>query len=59
MPNSGSGGASWDQDGDGLGDHEETYIFGTSPLSFDTDGDGRSDGAEIANGTSPLDFYSK
>ena len=60
VPNSGSGGgASWDQDGDGLGDHEEAYIYGTSPLYADTDGDGRSDGAEIAYGTDPLNFYSK
>jgi hypothetical protein len=48
-----------DIDGDGLGDHEEVYIYGTDPLLFDTDGDGLSDGTEIHLGLDPLNFYSK
>jgi hypothetical protein len=50
----GYGSVSWDQDMDGLGDHEEVYIFGTDPLRADSDGDGLNDGAEIWQGTSPL-----
>jgi hypothetical protein len=48
-----------DIDGDGLGDHEEVYIYGTDPMQFDTDGDALSDGTEVHLGTDPLNFYSK
>ncbi|MDH5516256.1 MAG: hypothetical protein OEY36_00380 [Gammaproteobacteria bacterium] len=36
-----------DTDGDGLGDNDESLIYGTSPLKRDTDGDGISDFDEI------------
>ena len=44
----------WDTDGDGLGDYDETYKYGSSPLSTDTDGDGLSDYEEVTTyGTDP------
>ena len=46
---------SFDNDGDGLMDEEET-MYGTDPGNPDTDGDGLNDGDEICiNGTDPLD----
>ena len=48
-----------DADGDGLGGHEEAYIYMTDPLRFDTDGDGLSDGTEVHLGLNPHTFYSK
>ena len=44
-----------DTDGDGLSDHDEVVVHGTSPVLEDTDGDGLSDGEEIDLGTDPLD----
>ena len=46
--------ASRDTDGDGLPDHLETFVYGTSPHCADTDGDGLSDGLELAWGSDPL-----
>ena len=46
--------ASRDSDGDGLPDHLETFVYGTSPLCADTDEDGLSDGLELAWGSDPL-----
>jgi hypothetical protein len=46
---------SQDSDGDGLGDADELFVYGTGPASFDTDGDGVGDGEEVlVNGTNPL-----
>ncbi len=43
-----------DTDGDGLGDGEEYYGFGTNPLSMDSDGDGLGDWQEVeVYGTDP------
>lgn len=36
-----------DTDGDGLGDNDETNLYGTSPIKTDTDGDGITDFDEI------------
>lgn len=44
-------------DNDGLAALDEYLIHGTNPLLSDTDGDGVGDGAEIAQGTNPLDDY--
>lgn len=44
-----------DSDLDGLTDKAEIEIFHTDPHNPDTDGDGFLDGAEILNGTDPLD----
>jgi hypothetical protein len=44
----------FDSDGDGLGDGDEVFLYGTVPASVDTDGDGRGDGAEVQAGTDPL-----
>lgn len=44
-----------DSDLDGLTDKGEAQIYGTDPGKADTDGDGMLDGAEILNGTGPLD----
>ncbi|MBT4250973.1 hypothetical protein HOD82_01335 [bacterium] len=44
-----------DSDLDGLTDEGEKQIFKTDPSSSDTDKDGFFDGAEILNGTDPLD----
>ena len=46
--------ASRDADGDGVPDHLETFVYGTSPLCADTDGDGLSDGLELSWGSDPL-----
>ncbi|MBC2596128.1 hypothetical protein H5P28_17810 [Ruficoccus amylovorans] len=35
-----------DSDGDGISDHDEIYIWGTSPDNADTDGDGKPDGKD-------------
>ncbi|HQH27520.1 MAG TPA: thrombospondin type 3 repeat-containing protein, partial [Oligoflexia bacterium] len=43
-----------DPDQDSLVEREEWY-YGTNPLDPDTDGDGRRDGAEVDDGSSPLD----
>jgi hypothetical protein len=43
-----------DQDDDGVGVVAES-IIGTNPNRADTDGDGVSDGAELRNGSDPLD----
>jgi len=43
-----------DADRDGLGDDQETLIYGTDPHNPDTDGDGLKDGVEVALGTNPL-----
>ena len=48
-------GATVDTDGDGLLDTDETSTFGTDPNQADTDQGGVGDGAEVANGTNPLD----
>ncbi|HBA85189.1 MAG TPA: hypothetical protein DCZ95_13960 [Verrucomicrobia bacterium] len=47
-----------DSDNDGLGDGEETWRYGTDPLRADTDADGSLDGAEVLNGSNPLDVGS-
>lgn len=44
-----------DADGDGISDHDETFVYGTDFRVADTDGDGIDDGAEILAGTNPLD----
>ncbi len=44
-----------DQDGDGLPDNLEKYIYGTSVTDADTDKGGVKDGAEVLRGSSPLD----
>lgn len=43
-----------DTDGDGLGDYQETNVYGTDPLKRDTDNDGMSDGDEIKRGRNPF-----
>jgi len=44
-----------DTDGDGLGDGQEVFIYGTDPTRADTDGDGLDDGLELmVLGTDPL-----
>ena len=44
-----------DSDLDGLTDEGEKQIYKTDPNNPDTDGDGILDGAEVINGTNPLD----
>ena len=44
-----------DSDGDGLSDEQESSYYGTNPNNPDTDSDGILDGAEVNNGTNPLD----
>lgn len=46
---------SFDSDGDGLVDSDETTVFGTNPRVADTDGDGLSDGSEVMVATNPTD----
>jgi len=41
------GGESWDRDGDGLSNDDETNIYGTDPDDPDSDDDGLPDGVEI------------
>lgn len=47
-------GTTMDGDGDGLSDDDEVAIYGTDPDNPDTDGGGVNDGAEVDNGTDPL-----
>ncbi|MFZ2188719.1 MAG: ferric reductase-like transmembrane domain-containing protein [Candidatus Moraniibacteriota bacterium] len=47
-----------DMDLDGLTDEGEKQIYRTDPNNPDTDGDGMFDGAEVLNGTNPLDSIS-
>ncbi|MBD3186411.1 hypothetical protein GF325_06255 [Candidatus Bathyarchaeota archaeon] len=44
-----------DTDGDGLNDYNELETHGTDPTNADSDGDGHDDGAEIIEGTDPMD----
>jgi hypothetical protein len=46
-----------DVDGDTLSDFQEWHTSQTNPLAADSDGDGASDGAEVAAGSPPLDFF--
>ena len=48
---------SLDFDGDGLGNLGE-FVLGTDLFAPDTDGDGVPDGAEVRQGTDPLDGLS-
>lgn len=43
-----------DEDGDGLGDNEEVFTWGTDPEDPDSDDDMLSDGQEISIGSNPL-----
>jgi len=43
-----------DNDGDGLTNYEERYVYRTNAEIADTDGDGVSDGQEIQDGRNPL-----
>jgi large repetitive protein len=47
-----------DEDGDGLGDNEEVFTWGTDPEDADTDDDMLSDGQEISIGSNPLNVDS-
>ncbi len=47
-----------DTDGDGLSDADEDWTYGSDPFFADSDWDGSPDGAEVANGTDPLDRLS-
>jgi hypothetical protein len=47
-----------DTDGDGISDVDEDWVYGSDPFFADSDGDGSPDGAEISNGTDPLDRLS-
>ncbi len=47
----------FDSDGDGLTDDEETGIYRTDPLNSDTDYDGYPDGVEIKNSYDPNKSY--
>ena len=53
-----AGGATDDDDGDGLSNAEE-LARGTNPVSTDTDGDAWSDLDEVENGTDPLSANSR
>jgi hypothetical protein len=44
-----------DQDGDGLANSDEVFLYATNALLGDTDGDGLLDGPEVTLGTDPLD----
>ncbi len=44
-----------DQDGDGIADNLEKYVYGTGPTDADTDKGGVKDGEEIARGSNPAD----
>lgn len=43
-----------DNDGDGLTNFEERYVYHTNAELFDTDGDGVGDGQEVQDGRDPL-----
>lgn len=43
-----------DADGDGLTDADEATLYSSDPYGVDTDGDGVADGAEVAEGTDPV-----
>ncbi|MFP6903571.1 MAG: choice-of-anchor X domain-containing protein, partial [Verrucomicrobiota bacterium] len=43
-----------DNDGDGINDDKEVFVFFTDPDNPDSDGDGITDGDEVAGGTNPL-----
>ena len=47
-----------DTDGDGLSDADEDWNYGGDPFLVDSDWDGSPDGAEVVNGTDPLDRLS-
>ena len=42
-----------DTDADGLNDHEESYVYQTSPYLADSDSDGEDDRTELAAGEDP------
>ncbi len=42
-----------DSDGDGLGDYDEFFKYGTNPVLIDSDGDGMPDGWEAAHRLNP------
>lgn len=44
-----------DTDGDGLGDADEIYLYGTDPADIDSDDDGASDPDEVNAGTDARD----
>jgi hypothetical protein len=44
-----------DTDGDGLGDYDEIYVYGTDPADTDSDDDGASDPEEVNAGTDARD----
>lgn len=50
--------ATLDADCDGIPDADEDWVYGSDPFFPDSDWDGSPDGAEIANGTDPLDRLS-
>ncbi|GEM_PF-4177414 len=43
-----------DNDGDGLTNDDETFVYNTDPNNPDTDGDGFTDGEEVLSGSDPL-----
>ncbi len=53
-----SGVETLDTDGDGLSDADEDWTYGSDPFFADSDWDGSPDGAEVVNGTDPLDRLS-
>lgn len=42
-----------DDDGDGVSNNDESFLYKTNPNNHDSDGDGYSDGTEILNGYNP------
>ena len=47
-----------DDDGDGISDHDELFVYWTNPYSRDSDGDGYQDNEELGAGSDPADFDS-